>query len=107
LEFIKSNDIEKFFKNNSEFHNLIYQSSNNNRLIQIINSLIDNFTRYRLMLLSLSHMPEQSYLDHKNMIAEMEKGNAEKVKSLVKKHILSGGERLIEYINQADLGIII
>jgi DNA-binding GntR family transcriptional regulator len=106
LLFIKSEDTEKFFKNNSEFHSILYNASRNSRLVAIINSLIDSFTRYRLMLLHISEMPEQSYNDHEAMICAMLKRDEHKVREIVKKHILNGGKVLLDSIEKTDLGII-
>jgi DNA-binding GntR family transcriptional regulator len=106
IEFIKNREIEKFFKNNSSFHSLLYQASKNNRLISIINSLFDSFTRYRLMLLNISEMPEKSYHDHEAMIEAMESNDEKKVEKLVKQHIVEGGNKLIEAIEHSELGII-
>ncbi len=105
-KLLKSNETEKFFKNNSEFHSVLYYASRNKRLLSIIDSLLDGFTRYRLMLLHISKMPEESYKDHESMIKAMEEKNEKKVREIVKSHILKGGKKLIESIGNTDLGII-
>jgi DNA-binding GntR family transcriptional regulator len=105
-KYIENKDIEKFFKNNSEFHNLIYKSSKNERLISLINNLHDSFTRYRIMLIRISNIPEKSYNDHKMMIQAMEEKNEKKVEELVKTHILEGGKILLNNLDRDDLGII-
>ncbi len=105
-KYIEKNDIEKFFKSNSEFHNLIYKSSRNERLIGLINNIYDSFTRYRMMLIRISNIPEKSYNDHKMMIKSMEAGDADYVEKLVKEHILEGGKILLDNLERDDLGII-
>ncbi len=106
-ESILKKDLEKFFKINSEFHKTIYQSSGNKRLSQLIENLMENFARYRLMLLKINKMPETSYTDHLEMIKAMEEKNPEKVEKLVKEHIEKGGKELQKYLENGDLGIII
>ncbi len=105
-KYIVLKDIEKFFKSNSEFHNLIYRSSGNERLISLINSIYDSFTRYRMMLIRITDIPEKSYNDHKKMIEAMEKGDENLVEKLVKEHILEGGKILLNNLDRDDLGIV-
>ncbi len=104
---ILKKDFEKFFKINSEFHKIIYKASGNKRLLNLIENLTENFSRYRLMLLKLNQMPEMSYNDHLQMIKAMEEKDIEKVKLLVKNHIEKGGRELSKYLESGDLAILV
>ncbi len=99
---LKSNNLQKFYKYNCEFHLELYKSSGNKKLIEIIENLRENFQRYTRLLLNIENMPYESLKDHKLMIQAMKERDPEKVEKIVKKHILKGGEKLIEYIAQDE-----
>ncbi len=98
--YLAEDDLRKFFKNSSEFHDVIYQSSGNTRLCTLIESLRDNFLRYRRMLLRVPRMPEIQVRDHEEMLDAMENGNEKMVEKMVREHILRGGEILLRHIEE-------
>ena len=98
--YLENNDLQKFFKNSSEFHNVIYLSSGNSRLCALIESLRDNFLRYRRMLLRIPRMPAVQIKDHEEMLDAMEKGNEKLVEKMVREHIIRGGEILLRHIEK-------
>jgi DNA-binding GntR family transcriptional regulator len=98
--YLADNDLQRFFKNSSEFHDVIYQSSGNTRLCALIESLRDNFLRYRRMLLRIPKMPEVQIRDHEEMLDAMESGNGQRVEKMVREHIILGGEILLQHIEE-------
>ncbi len=98
--YLAANDLQNFFKNSSEFHDVIYQSSGNSRLCTLIESLRDNFLRYRRMLLRIPRMPEVQVRDHEKMLDAMESGDEKLVEKMVRDHILRGGEILLRHIEE-------
>jgi DNA-binding GntR family transcriptional regulator len=98
--YLADNDLQRFFKNSSEFHDVIYQSSGNTRLCALIESLRDNFLRYRRMLLRIPKMPEVQIRDHEEMLDAMESGNGRLVEKMVREHIILGGEILLRHIEK-------
>ena len=99
---LKNNDIQKFYKYNCDFHYELYKSSGNKKLIEIIENLRENFQRYTRLLLNIENMPYESLKDHKMMINAMKERDPEKVEKMVKKHILKGGQALINYIESNE-----
>jgi len=104
--FIQTGEMDKFFRNSSDFHDVLYKGSGNRRLCGIIESLRDNFLRYRRMLLRIPSMPGIQIEDHGQMLAIMEEGREDAVERLVRKHIRRGGKALLEYLDRDHIGIL-
>ncbi len=106
VHFLETGELEKFFRNSSDFHDVLYRGSGNQRLCGIIESLRDNFLRYRRMLLRIPSMPQIQIEDHTQMLTIMEEGREDMVERLVRKHIRRGGKALLEYLDRDHIEIL-
>ena len=70
-----------------EFHNLIIRASKNNLLFNIMNTLNDHVQMLRLQTAALEGRPEQSLVEHLNIIEALEKKNPSSAESLMREHI--------------------
>ena len=95
-EHMNKGDIEALFRINTEFHDLLYTLSGSPKLIKMINDLRDQIYRYRRVILRVKGMAKRSNEDHKAMLRYMKRGDADKVESLVKEHILRGQEVVLK-----------
>ncbi len=75
---------------NTEFHQLLYALSGNTRLIAMINTLRDQFHRFRKIILQRKSLAKASNADHRRMLSVIRKRDVEKTERLVKQHILKG-----------------
>jgi DNA-binding GntR family transcriptional regulator len=91
-ECLKRRDTEKLIQLNTEFHDILYKSSNSRKLYHMINNLRDYFYRYRVAILGLNGIPQVSLRDHRKMVAAMRKKDSALVEKLVREHILRGKE---------------
>jgi DNA-binding GntR family transcriptional regulator len=91
-ECLRKGETEKLIQLNTEFHDLLYKSSNSPRLYHMINTLRDYFYHYRVGILRVDGIPRVSLRDHKRMIAAMRKKDSTLVERLVREHILRGKE---------------
>jgi len=89
---LKKGDTERFIQLNTEFHDILYKSSNSRKLYHMINNLRDYFYRYRVAILEVNGMPRLSLRDHKGMVSAMKKKDFALVERLVREHILRGKE---------------
>ena len=106
VRLLEAGELEKFFRNSSDFHDVLYRGSGNRRLCGIIESLRDNFLRYRRMLLRIPSMPGIQIEDHSQMLIAMEAGREETVERLVRKNIRRGGKALLEYLDRDHIEIL-
>jgi len=70
-----------------EFHNLIIKASENNLLFNIMNTLNDHVQMLRLQTAALEGRPEQSLVEHFNIIEALEKKDPSSAESLMREHI--------------------
>ena len=91
-EYVKRGETEKLIQLNTEFHDILYKSSNSPKLYHMINNLRDYFYRYRVAILGVNGIPQRSLRDHKEMLSAMKKKDSALVEKLVREHILRGKE---------------
>lgn len=89
---LERGETERFIQLNTEFHDILYKSSNSRKLYHMIHNLRDYFYRYRVAILGVNGMPRLSLRDHKRMVAAMKKKDSAVVEKLVREHILRGKE---------------
>jgi DNA-binding GntR family transcriptional regulator len=70
-----------------EFHSLIIKGSRNDLLINIMNTLNDHVQMLRLQTAALEGRPEQSLVEHHDIIDALEKKDPSSAESLMRKHI--------------------
>ena len=87
------------------FHDRLYRTARSNILHQMIARLRDYFFRYRLMLLDLPGMAEESSAEHRQMLEAMKRGDAEEAERMVKAHILKGQKVLLREVKAGNLEI--
>ncbi len=100
---LERGETERFIQLNTEFHDILYKSSNRRRLYHMIHNLRDYFDRYRGAILGVNGMPRLSLRDHKRMVAAMKKKDSAVVEKLVRDHILRGMEVVLR---EFDKGIV-
>jgi DNA-binding GntR family transcriptional regulator len=102
-ECLKRGDTEKLIQLNTEFHDILYKSSNSRKLYHMINNLRDYFYRYRVAILGLNGIPQVSLRDHRKMVAAMRKKDLALVEKLVREHILRGKEIVLRELEEGNV----
>lgn len=73
-EAINSGDIDKLVEVDTKFHELLYQSSRNDRLATIISNLREQIQRFRLTSLSFPGRNKESLREHKQLLEAIKPG---------------------------------
>lgn len=102
-ESLERGDTEKLIQLNTEFHDILYKSSNSRKLYHMINNLRDYFYRYRVAILGLNGIPQVSLRDHRKMVAAMRKKDSALVEKLVRDHILRGKEIVLREFEKGNV----
>lgn len=102
-ECLKRRNTEKLIQLNTEFHDILYKSSNSRKLYHMINNLRDYFYRYRVAILGLNGIPQVSLRDHRKMVAAMRKKDSALVEKLVREHILRGKEIVLREFGEGNV----
>lgn len=100
---LQSDDLEALSRINTEMHDMLYALSRNRTLIKIINDLKDQFLRFRRIILKNKALALASRQDHRDMLAMLQKRQAEQVEQLVREHILRGLTAVLDQYDRDQL----
>lgn len=81
------------------FHDVIYNRTNNGRLIQIINNLREQMYRYRLEYVKDARTHSILISEHQDIITALEKKNVDEAKNAVRQHIVNQEKGIVRAIN--------
>lgn len=90
-----NNDIRAFFKTHNEFHDVFIKAADNEKLRELIGSLVSRFQRLRLMSISLPGRMGVSVQEHEKIIGAFRRRDAEAAEQLVRKNAEYGGKVLM------------
>jgi DNA-binding GntR family transcriptional regulator len=95
-ELASHNDIKVFFKIHNDFHDVFIKAADNEKLRELISSLVTRFQRLRLMSISLPGRMDISVREHKKIIEAFRRKDAETAELLVRKNAEFGGKVLMD-----------
>ena len=87
---------------NTEFHQLLYALSGNDRLITMIDTLRDQFHRFRKIILQKKSLARASNADHRRMLTVIRKRDVDGTERLVRAHILKGQAAVLADFDNVD-----
>lgn len=86
-ETMKTGDVTAYAEADVRFHDIIYRTTDNQRLIQLLNNLREQMYRYRVEYLKREESHEVLVEEHNNIIAMLEKRDEKRAVEAVCKHI--------------------
>jgi len=89
-------DIRHFFKVHNDFHDLFIRAADNEKLYELISSLVGKFQRLRVASLSLPGRMQVSVEEHEKIIGAFRNRDADKAEKLVRKNAEYGGKVLMQ-----------
>ena len=84
---LKSNDITEIAEADVRFHDIIYLATDNQKLILLLNNLIEQMYRYRIEYLKRADKYSQLLAEHEEIIRHIEKKQKKEAAEIVCKHI--------------------
>jgi DNA-binding GntR family transcriptional regulator len=96
-------DYKCFLELNAKFHQIIYETSGNEKLYKTINLLRNQTLRYNFIYLSLLSHLNESVAEHAEIIEAFKNKDAVKVEILIRAHAESARKALREYIEKKTL----
>ena len=82
-----SNDLIRIAETDMNFHEIIYEATHNERLVQMLNNLRENMYRYRIEYLKDANYYDSLVREHKEILDAIESGNKEKAGICMRDHI--------------------
>lgn len=89
-------DLQKVVQRDTEFHDLIYQASRNNRLVQIINKLREQIQRFRSTSLSYPGRIKETLEEHKKLMGAINERDIIQSRALAQEHIENAEKSMME-----------
>ncbi len=96
--FAEKDDVKNFFRLDNQFHDVFLKACGNEKLYNLVHSLVEQFERFRITALALPGRMRSSVKQHDEIIDAFKECNASKVERLVKANAEKGGEILVEKI---------
>ncbi len=82
-----SMDLIRIAETDIHFHEIIYEATHNERLVQILSNLRENMYRYRIEYLKDSNYYDSLVGEHQEILDAIEAGDKEKARVCMKDHI--------------------
>ena len=101
-EAIQTDDNPKIADCDVEFHDAVFEATQNKRLIQIINNLREQIYRYRLEYVKDTAYHAVLLKEHEEQVEAMFAGNKERAKEIMKRHIDNQEETVIKKIQEEE-----
>ncbi|MCP1100876.1 DNA-binding GntR family transcriptional regulator [Aequitasia blattaphilus] len=83
-----------------DFHDIIYQSTDNKKLVQLLNNLREQMYRYRVEYLKSEEVYPQLIAEHEAIIDKIEQGDEKGAKKIMGAHIVNQIEAVLEAIRK-------
>lgn len=94
----KDHDIEVMIEKDVEFHETIFNATDNDKLIQLFGNLREQVHRYRISYIKNSEESDKVNEEHLELLAALKSGNAEVAAELATKHIETQCESILKFI---------
>ena len=82
-----SMDLIRIAETDMQFHEIIYEATHNERLVQMLNNLRENMYRYRIEYLKDSNYYDSLVGEHREILSAIENGDKETARMCMRNHI--------------------
>ena len=96
----RKGDVEAFFKKNSEFHYAFISLCGNEKLLDIWNSLVRRFVRFRIQALAVPGRLMNSVDYHRKIIDALSRRDGPLSEEMVYRHSIISGEDIAEEVDK-------
>ncbi len=99
-ECIERHDVDGLIEKDTEFHDLLFSASHNERLVQILSVLREQIQRFRSRTLRRIERMKVALEEHKAIVEALGRRDSELAKSLAEAHIESAHSSLMKLITE-------
>lgn len=98
--YVDKENLQGTVKKDVEFHDIIYRSSRNDKLIQITSNLREQVQRFRVIYLKDYSSPREIVKEHAEIIEALQKRDADAARDIAQKHIKTQEETIIKAVKK-------
>lgn len=99
----KNRDLEAMIEKDVEFHDIIINATQNDKLIQIFNNLKEQVNRYRITYLKNTEDSETVEAEHLEILAALKNKQEDMASNLASKHIRTQCETMTDFIKHRHI----
>ena len=99
-EYIEMQDMDKIIDADSQFHDLLYKASRNDRLVGIINNLREQLTRFRSISISYPGRLQNTWEEHRRLLEAIAQRDAEQAMQIAREHMENAEHTLLTDMNE-------
>lgn len=103
MNFVEKDNLQGSIKKDVEFHDIIYRSSRNDKLIQIINNLREQVQRFRVIYLKDFCSSKELIREHTEIYDAIRSRATEKAGIVAQRHIKNQEDTILKAIQKQDL----
>lgn len=101
-ESTESNNLQALVDTDTDFHDIIYKASRNERLVQIINNLREQIQRFRTTSLAHPGRMRKALEEHKQIVEALSERNIALAQTLAQEHIENAENSMLEASRKED-----
>ena len=102
LETTETDDLQKLAQADVAFHDVIYQATNNERLIQLLNNLREQMYRYRVEYLKDETIYPRLLKEHKDIAESLRRKDKSRASETMREHVKNQAEAVKDMIRQQE-----
>lgn len=103
IGFIEKENLQGSVKKDVEFHDIIYRSSRNDKLMQIVSNLREQVQRFRVIYLKDYKSPKELIKEHIDIYDAIYSRDPEKAQQVAQRHIKNQQETIIKSIKRHNI----
>ncbi|MHB1419334.1 MAG: GntR family transcriptional regulator [Bacillota bacterium] len=104
-ECAATNDVLALIQVDTDFHDVLYKASRNERLKQIVSNLREQIQRFRSSSLAHPGRIRETLEEHKKLVEAVSERNVNLAQSLAQEHIENAEDSLLEAVRQTNRAI--
>src|SRR5215471_5791193 len=100
---LKNDDLTAWAKADESFHRLLIEHSDNQRLLRMYHTIMDQSHRARMITLRIRPRPEGSVEEHRSIVDAIKRGSPSQARELAKDHRVRARNQLVPLLEQVGL----
>lgn len=101
---VGQHDLEALVQADTDFHDMLYRASRNQRLVQIISNLREQIQRFRAISLAAPGRMQQTLEEHKRLVEAVAERDVARAAQLAQEHIENAENQMLESLHRAEAG---
>jgi len=104
-EYLEKGSLHEFVNSDTEFHDTLYRTSRNKRLVQILSNLQDEIHRFRSVSLAFPGRMHEALDEHRKIVEAVGDRDIARAQSLAWEHIENAESSLLESVRRNQQNI--